>query len=420
MLKANPEPALAESVREALARLGAPEREAGTESPAPEAAPGPPATPTPSAAMGADDQTAQSPLQGPLKWVVLGIVGVLLAGAVVALARRKAKSAESLSEDHQPGSSPGGSRTSQEGLSKAADFEELIRCPGCKGLFDEKTTQQICELGNLDLPDGVMRCPKCDTAVSSDNLERLPVRSHCPFCGAELDEQTKQLYTGLERMGVNATGKNCPSCGKVITTSDYADATVGAASPSTPAPAPSPTPPPTDGPDCSRCPRCGTTFSSEGREVVENALALREMGVNVDELKIQCPGCAAALTVDEFEGGTSTPLPQATTRTAITPDGQSFTMQGHSQPDDKERGIYTAPVALRWNEGRLDASALRERAAAAVSQVDAKYDKEVMDVKIMEVNDDQQYVQLLVRANFESQDEVAQMTADLKEKFGGT
>lgn len=59
----------------------------------------------------------------------------------------------------------------------------------------------------------------------------------------------------------------------------------------------------------------------------------------------------------------------------------------------------------------------------AVSAVDSKYDKDVWDVKLLQIDVDQQYVQLVVRANFRPprlMEEVKQMTLDLKRNFDPT
>lgn len=89
-----------------------------------------------------------------------------------------------------------------------------------------------------------------------------------------------------------------------------------------------------------------------------------------------------------------------------------------SEPGDESRGIRVAMVALRWNRGRLSAAELIQRTAIAVQAVDKKFDKDVMDVKVIHVSEEQQYVQLAVRANFASPRESERMTMSLKEEFG--
>ncbi len=88
-----------------------------------------------------------------------------------------------------------------------------------------------------------------------------------------------------------------------------------------------------------------------------------------------------------------------------------------SQPGDEARGISIAMVALRWNGERISQQQLQERAALAVQTVDAKYNKDVMDVKVIEISESQQYVQLSVRANFNSDAEMNAMSTDLKRQF---
>lgn len=93
-------------------------------------------------------------------------------------------------------------------------------------------------------------------------------------------------------------------------------------------------------------------------------------------------------------------------------------LQGHTQPGDEARGIVTIPIALRWNGSSLSKEELRTRAMHAVQTVDRRYNKDVMDVKLLEVSAGQQYVQLTVRANFSSEAEMRQMVNDLKREFG--
>lgn len=88
-----------------------------------------------------------------------------------------------------------------------------------------------------------------------------------------------------------------------------------------------------------------------------------------------------------------------------------------NEPDDGMRGISVMLVALRWDESPLSKEELRNRAAMAVQIVDPLFDKDVMDVKILEVNESQQYVQLSIRANFQDQDEQEKMREALKKEF---
>ncbi len=96
----------------------------------------------------------------------------------------------------------------------------------------------------------------------------------------------------------------------------------------------------------------------------------------------------------------------------------SFEARNLSEPDDVARGISVALVALRWNAQPISRQQLRERAATAVAAIDKRYDKDVMDVNVIEVNEQQQYVQLAVRANFASQAECRRMATELKQEFG--
>ena len=88
-----------------------------------------------------------------------------------------------------------------------------------------------------------------------------------------------------------------------------------------------------------------------------------------------------------------------------------------SEPQDQQRGVSVMLVALRWDSSTLSKRELRNRAAKAVQIVDPQFDKDVMDVKILEVNEEQQYVQLSVRADFRNQDEQKSMNDALKKAF---
>jgi hypothetical protein len=88
-----------------------------------------------------------------------------------------------------------------------------------------------------------------------------------------------------------------------------------------------------------------------------------------------------------------------------------------TEPDDQRRGISIILVALRWDSNPLPKQELRDRAAKAVQIVDQKFDKDVMDVKILVVDEKQQYVQLSVRANFQGKAEEDQMRDALKKEF---
>lgn len=89
-----------------------------------------------------------------------------------------------------------------------------------------------------------------------------------------------------------------------------------------------------------------------------------------------------------------------------------------SQSEDRVRGISVILVALRWDGSPLTRQQLQNRASEAIEIIDRKYNKDIMDVKALEINEPQQFVQLSVRANFSSEDEATQMAADLKSEFG--
>lgn len=88
-----------------------------------------------------------------------------------------------------------------------------------------------------------------------------------------------------------------------------------------------------------------------------------------------------------------------------------------TEQNDSERGISVLLVALRWDSNPIGKQELRNRAAKAVQIVDPQFDKDVMDVKILVVDEDQQYVQLSVRANFRDKAEEEQMREALKKEF---
>ncbi len=88
-----------------------------------------------------------------------------------------------------------------------------------------------------------------------------------------------------------------------------------------------------------------------------------------------------------------------------------------TEQDDSVRGNSILLVALRWDFDPIGKQELRNRAAKAVQLVDSQFDKDVMDVKILVVDEDQQYVQLSVRANFRDKAEEEQMREALKKEF---
>jgi hypothetical protein len=88
-----------------------------------------------------------------------------------------------------------------------------------------------------------------------------------------------------------------------------------------------------------------------------------------------------------------------------------------TEQDDSARGISVSLVALRWDSDPLNKQELRDRAAKAVQLVDSQFDKDVMDVKILVVDEDQQYVQLSVRADFRDKAEEDEMRKALKKEF---
>jgi hypothetical protein len=88
-----------------------------------------------------------------------------------------------------------------------------------------------------------------------------------------------------------------------------------------------------------------------------------------------------------------------------------------SEAADAERGISVSLVALRWDSNPINKQELRDRAAKAVQVVDSQFDKDVMDVKILVIDEKQQYVQLSVRADFQDKDEEERMRKSLKNEF---
>ena len=84
---------------------------------------------------------------------------------------------------------------------------------------------------------------------------------------------------------------------------------------------------------------------------------------------------------------------------------------------DTERGISVSLIALRWDSNPISKQELRDRAARAVQVVDSQFDKDVMDVKILLIDEKQQYVQLSVRADCRDKAEEEQMREALKTEF---
>lgn len=91
-----------------------------------------------------------------------------------------------------------------------------------------------------------------------------------------------------------------------------------------------------------------------------------------------------------------------------------------SEPGDEKRGIRVSMIALRWDGKHLNSKEMTKRAVKAQQIVDHKYDKDVWDVKILEVSEERQYVQLSVRANYSSDEEIEQIRRDFKREFGET
>jgi hypothetical protein len=88
-----------------------------------------------------------------------------------------------------------------------------------------------------------------------------------------------------------------------------------------------------------------------------------------------------------------------------------------TEQNDSARGISVLLVALRWDSNPLSKQELRDRAARAVQLVDRQFDKDVMDVKILVVDENQQYIQLSVRADFRDKTEEEKMREALKKEF---
>ncbi len=88
-----------------------------------------------------------------------------------------------------------------------------------------------------------------------------------------------------------------------------------------------------------------------------------------------------------------------------------------TEANDTERNISVSLVALRWDSNSISKQELREKAARAVQIVDSQFDKDVMDVKILVIDESQQYVQLSVRADFRDKAEEEQMREALKAEF---
>ncbi len=88
-----------------------------------------------------------------------------------------------------------------------------------------------------------------------------------------------------------------------------------------------------------------------------------------------------------------------------------------TEQGDAARGVSVLLVALRWGSNPISKQELRDRAAMAVQVVDGQFDKDVMDVKILVIDESQQYVQLSVRADFRDKAEEEQMREALKKEF---
>ena len=114
----------------------------------------------------------------------------------------------------------------------------------------------------------------------------------------------------------------------------------------------------------------------------------------------------------QIQHGTGNPSHQQN-----NPSTPNITSIKLSEKDDSARGISVSLVALRWDSEPLSKQELRDRAANAVQVVDSQFDKDVMDVKILVVDEEQQYVQLSVRANFRDETEEKQISEALKKEF---
>ena len=88
-----------------------------------------------------------------------------------------------------------------------------------------------------------------------------------------------------------------------------------------------------------------------------------------------------------------------------------------TEQGDAARGVSVLLVALRWDSNPISKQELRDRAARAVQVVDGQFDKDVMDVKILVIDESQQYVQLSVRADFRDKAEEERMRESLKKEF---
>lgn len=88
-----------------------------------------------------------------------------------------------------------------------------------------------------------------------------------------------------------------------------------------------------------------------------------------------------------------------------------------NEQGDAARGVEVLLVALRWDSNPISKQELRDRAARAVQVVDGQFDKDVMDVKILVIDESQQYVQLSVRADFRDKAEEERMRESLKKEF---
>ena len=102
------------------------------------------------------------------------------------------------------------------------------------------------------------------------------------------------------------------------------------------------------------------------------------------------------------------------TRSPASPAVKSLKL---TEQGDAARGVSVLLVALRWDSNPISKQELRDRAAKAVQVVDGQFDKDVMDVKILVIDESQQYVQLSVRADFRDKAEEERMRESLKKEF---
>ena len=102
------------------------------------------------------------------------------------------------------------------------------------------------------------------------------------------------------------------------------------------------------------------------------------------------------------------------TQTLDSPTVKSINL---TEQGDAARGVSVLLVALRWDSNPISKQELQDRAGRAVQVVDSQFDKDVMDVKILVIDESQQYVQLSVRADFRKKTEEEQMREALKKEF---